>query len=243
MPQDRFLYGRDAFAFVEALDGLSAVGEVIDALEREIAHFGFEALLLSGLDPEQQFDHQVLESRWPQEFLELYTRRHYVKCDPIARLCRQSAVPIEWSEASYANERNPRALEVMDTAAQFRLQRGFIVPIHGPNGYEACVAMDGVQIELPPGSKPALHLIALYAFNRVRQMVGVAKHGKTTLTPREREVLLWTAHGKVAWEVAEILHISTRTVNEYARSAFRKLGAANRTQAVAIALRDRLITL
>jgi len=140
MPQDRFLYGRDAFAFVEALDGLSAVGEVIDALEREIAHFGFEALLLSGLDPEQQFDHQVLASRWPQEFLELYTRRHYVKCDPIARLCRQSAVPIEWSEASYANERNPRALEVMDTAAQFRLQRGFIVPIHGPNGYEACVA-------------------------------------------------------------------------------------------------------
>jgi hypothetical protein len=36
-------------------------------------------------------------------------------------------------------------------------------------------------------------------------------------------------------EVAEILHISARTVNEYARSAFRKLGAANRTQAVAIA--------
>ena len=103
------------------------------------------------------------------------------------------------------------------------------------------LALRGVQIELPPGSKPALHLIALYAFNRVRQMVGVAKHGTTTLTPREREVLLWTAHGKVAWEVAEILHISARTVNEYARSAFRC--AANRTQAVAIALRDRLITL
>ena len=68
----------------------------------------------------------------------------------------------------------------------------------------------------------------------------MATHSKATqLTSRERDVLLWTAHGKTAWEVAEILHISARTVNEYARSAFRKLGAANRTQAVAIALSEQ----
>jgi DNA-binding CsgD family transcriptional regulator len=62
-----------------------------------------------------------------------------------------------------------------------------------------------------------------------------------SLTPREREVLWWAAQGKSAKEIAEILNISERTVNEHSQKAIRKLGAANRTQAVATALRERLI--
>jgi LuxR family quorum sensing-dependent transcriptional regulator len=59
-----------------------------------------------------------------------------------------------------------------------------------------------------------------------------------SLTPREREVLWWAAQGKSASEVAEILHISKRTVEEHTQNAIRKLGTDNRTQAVAIALRE-----
>jgi DNA-binding CsgD family transcriptional regulator len=61
------------------------------------------------------------------------------------------------------------------------------------------------------------------------------------LTPREREVLWWAAQGKSAWEIGEILHISKRTVDEHTQKAIRKLDATNRTQAVAIALREKLI--
>jgi DNA-binding CsgD family transcriptional regulator len=63
------------------------------------------------------------------------------------------------------------------------------------------------------------------------------------LTPRELEVLTWAARGKSAWEVGEILSISKRTVDEHAVHAMQKLGAVNRTQAVAMAVRDRLINL
>jgi LuxR family transcriptional regulator, quorum-sensing system regulator BjaR1 len=56
-------------------------------------------------------------------------------------------------------------------------------------------------------------------------------------------VLVWTAHGKSAWEIGEILGIAKRTVDEHAQTAFRKLGAANRTQAVALAVRKRLINI
>ena len=66
---------------------------------------------------------------------------------------------------------------------------------------------------------------------------------KAVLTPREIEVLAWVAQGKSAWEVGEILHIAKRTVDEHVRAAIRKLGAVNRTHAVAIALRDRIIDL
>jgi LuxR family quorum sensing-dependent transcriptional regulator len=55
------------------------------------------------------------------------------------------------------------------------------------------------------------------------------------------EVLTWAARGKSAREIGEILHITKRTVDEHAHNAVRKLGAANRTQAVAIAQRSRII--
>lgn len=61
------------------------------------------------------------------------------------------------------------------------------------------------------------------------------------LTPREREVLGWVARGKSASGVADILKIAKRTVDEHVQTAIRKLGAANRTHAVAIALRDGII--
>jgi DNA-binding CsgD family transcriptional regulator len=64
---------------------------------------------------------------------------------------------------------------------------------------------------------------------------------KTSLTPREREVLAWVAQGKSAREIAEILHIAKRTVDEHVQTAVRKLGALKRTHAVAIALRDAII--
>jgi LuxR family quorum sensing-dependent transcriptional regulator len=64
---------------------------------------------------------------------------------------------------------------------------------------------------------------------------------KTSLTPREREVLAWVAQGKSASEIAEILHIAKRTVDEHVQTAVRKLGALNRTHEVAIALRDAII--
>ncbi len=62
-----------------------------------------------------------------------------------------------------------------------------------------------------------------------------------SLTPREREVLWWAAQGKSAWEIGEILHIAKRTVDEHTQKAIRKLGAVNRTQAVAIAFSERLL--
>jgi LuxR family transcriptional regulator, quorum-sensing system regulator BjaR1 len=65
--------------------------------------------------------------------------------------------------------------------------------------------------------------------------------GSSSLTVREREVLAWVAQGKSAREIGEILHITKRTVDEHVQSAIRKLGALNRTHAVAIALRDRII--
>lgn len=70
-----------------------------------------------------------------------------------------------------------------------------------------------------------------------------ARSKRYSLTPRETEVLSWVAQGKSAWEVGEILRIAKRTVDEHAQTAMHKMGAVNRTHAVAIAVRDRIISI
>ncbi len=61
------------------------------------------------------------------------------------------------------------------------------------------------------------------------------------LSSRERQVLTLIAHGKSAKGIALILGISPRTVNLHAASIVRKLGAANRLHAVAMAVRGGLL--
>jgi LuxR family quorum sensing-dependent transcriptional regulator len=44
-----------------------------------------------------------------------------------------------------------------------------------------------------------------------------------------------------AWKIGEVLNISKATVDDHAHRAVRKIGAANRTHAVALAVRDGII--
>jgi DNA-binding NarL/FixJ family response regulator len=62
------------------------------------------------------------------------------------------------------------------------------------------------------------------------------------LTRREREVLSLLAEGLTHEEIGARLSISAETVRTHVRKATDRLGAANRTQAVAIALRQGLIS-
>lgn len=57
------------------------------------------------------------------------------------------------------------------------------------------------------------------------------------LTPREADVLLWTARGKSNKDMSEILNISARTVNKHLEQVFIKIGVENRASATAAATR------
>ena len=59
---------------------------------------------------------------------------------------------------------------------------------------------------------------------------------KLKITRREAEVLFWVAKGKTDWEIAQILHISERTVNKHLEQIYRKLEVNNRTAATAKAM-------
>jgi DNA-binding NarL/FixJ family response regulator len=66
--------------------------------------------------------------------------------------------------------------------------------------------------------------------------------GELRLTPRERDVLRLLADGHSNDSIGRELLISADTARAQLGAAMAKLGAATRTQAVAIALRERLIS-
>jgi DNA-binding NarL/FixJ family response regulator len=72
-------------------------------------------------------------------------------------------------------------------------------------------------------------------------LLGITADTTPSLSPREREVLRLVSEGMKNEEIGKQLFISPDTVRTHLRRAITKLGASNRTQAVAIALRRSLI--
>ena len=77
--------------------------------------------------------------------------------------------------------------------------------------------------------------------SKIRLGMRAADVDDVHLTGREREVLMLLAQGLQLDEIAHRLGIGPETVRTHVRKASDRLGAANRTHAVAIAIRRRLI--
>jgi len=72
----------------------------------------------------------------------------------------------------------------------------------------------------------------------------LAQHmGDEELTPREVEVLKKIADGNRNRDIADILRISEETVKVHVKHIMEKLGASDRTQAIAIAVRRGIMEL
>ena len=59
-----------------------------------------------------------------------------------------------------------------------------------------------------------------------------------SLTPREREVILWVGEAKSNWEIGQIVGCSEATVKKHLYRAYVKLGVENRMQVVNLLLRN-----
>jgi DNA-binding CsgD family transcriptional regulator len=122
-------------------------------------------------------------------------------------------------------------------------RRGYSVRAVDEQGNEVARCRFSPRSEAMPGEPEASSGEHLRHFDEAPAPSMRRPNDQANLTVREREVLTWISLGKSAWEIGEILGIAKRTVDEHAQTAARKLGAANRTQAVAIAVRDGLINL
>lgn len=67
-------------------------------------------------------------------------------------------------------------------------------------------------------------------------------HGDIKLSRREKDVLKLLVEGKTTKQIAASLHIQPSTVKQALSGLYQKIGASNRTEAVSIALREKIYT-
>jgi PAS domain S-box-containing protein len=81
-----------------------------------------------------------------------------------------------------------------------------------------------------------------YELAQVRYAVDLAIKEEDRLTDTEKEVLKLMVEGQTNFQIAERLVISTSTIKFHVGNILRKLGAANRTEAVILALRRYIVS-
>ncbi len=87
--------------------------------------------------------------------------------------------------------------------------------------------------------KAVIHPALTRAF--IEEVEHAERRAPTPLSKRESEILQRVAYGSTTKEVARDLGISPHTVKTHLERIFEKLGAGDRAQAVAIALRQGLV--
>ncbi len=88
-----------------------------------------------------------------------------------------------------------------------------------------------------------LRVLSTYFHSHVLRLHGIDAAGEMIVSARELDCLKWSAAGKTAWEASRILGISERTVRFHLNSAREKLNCSNTTQAVAVAVSQRMIAI
>jgi LuxR family quorum sensing-dependent transcriptional regulator len=233
-----------AFDAIDDIGRLTSLPKIGERFAKAAADLGFTSFGLNGLPPpEKDADPIIVMERVPEGFRSFYIEERFYLVDHIARAARNATAPFRFSEATYGPQQARARLRFMAALKSNGLGEGLIVPVGNPMQIPACAWLAGDAPELHDEALRVAHLIALFAASKAYAVLWHHAEQEPVLTLREREVLAWAAHGKSAWEIGQILHISKRTVDEHTQSAARKLGATNKTQAVAVALTKHLIDL
>jgi LuxR family quorum sensing-dependent transcriptional regulator len=237
-------FSSTAIDFAARIGSQATVSGVVDEMALLANPFGIESLTFCGIPNGQQgFADVLLTKKWPagiDEWFSEYTRKQYIRSDPVGQQIKRTTRPFLWSDVHVDPDRTPHAAALMKRRKDYGFNEAFVVPVHSLSGPPAFVSMSGFKMELPADARLSIHLMALSAYERIRE-IRSPQVPKPLLTPREREVLSWVAEGKSAWEIGIILKIAKRTADEHVHTASRKLNASNRAHAVAIAIKDRHI--
>lgn len=235
-------FAKDALAFVERIEKADSNRALLDEMQLALGRFGFENFVIASLPRSgHAMRDAILIHRVPDRWFDIYTRNGYADHDPVVKHCRATVKPFAWAEVPVDSGADAKGQEVMQRAREYRMEQGFCLPVHGLNGFDGCISFSGREVDVSPRTRPAIHLMALYAFERGRQISRAASSAEAPLSPREREVLAHSALGLSAPAIARRLGITERTVTAHVANACQKLGAANKTQAVARAVQLRYI--
>lgn len=171
-------------------------------------------------------------NNYSEQWKQCYQTRGYLQVDPTVRHALKSTLPIVWSNHLFESAR-----DMWEEARGHGLQFGWAQASRDANGAVGLLTLARsteqlTDIELS-SNQARMSWLTQYAHAAMARLLTpkLAPESQITMTAREKEVLRWTAEGKTAYEISQILSVSERTVNFHINNVVAKLGTSNKTQA------------
>ena len=184
----------------------------------------------------------IAMSSHPDEFNRLYLEEGYIDHDPFAQYVMvEDEKSIAWSDPRADRFRSAKSDLFRNAMRDFGVSVGLTIPVRDDTGWR--LGGTGISFDFADdlaGAKslaaitPKVEEAAMLFHARVQD--GDLLGQIFSLSPRERECLLWVAAGLTNKEIAFRLSLSDKTVELHIRNAIKRLRARNRTHAVARAL-------
>ena len=233
-PNQRLEEGTDILELREVLEGFTASSGY--KYYTYVTGLVVGGRRLTNTDPRERPLHLTnVPGDWKAE----YFNKKYCDHDPVWLFALGNLMPERWSNITRRFDMTAKQNKIMNVGRDAGLNDGVIIPVHGPGGECAVLSLSHSEndtqarqnVEL---NETTLHMFALRFHSRVRALNQPPFAGPPAdLTNREIDVLFWTAEGKSAWDISQILAISESTVNFHISWAKRKLGVYSKPHAVA----------
>lgn len=204
--------------------------------------YEFDDAAYAGVNPVGGVMHAIVT--YSDEWQSYYQDNHLHTIDPTLHSAMRSVAPVDWLRLN--KDQNFR--KVFDPAREFGIgDKGITIPIRGPFGEFGMLSVTRdcskeEWIKLRNNVMIELQQAAAHMHDNVMRTEPLSRYlHHPNLSKRELEVLQWLAAGKSQQDVADILNISTRTVEVHVRSSREKLVALTTSQAVGRAIGMNLI--
>lgn len=188
-------------------------------------------------------------STYPAVWSNHYLSSGYDQVDPVVAASRRQTVPFLWGALDSARPADAAAQRLFDDAASFGIVSGLTVPFRGPKGRTALFTLSTDEVspallQRAEELKTYVQVCGLHLHNQLAARVErfMPEHSRPTLTPRQRACLLAAAEGQSAKQAARSIDLTPRTVQHHHEEAKRRLGAQSLTHAVALALKEGMIS-
>lgn len=204
------------------------------------APFGYDMFVVYAIEPDADLAEDAiywLEGDWFGSGQALDARTYLSRC-PMNRHVLHSDQPFFWSKRSGEDGDDYLVVSQPRGSAPHGLQ----VPIFGHDGLQGAVSFGGTSIAATLEARLTLSALADALFRALRRLSGeVNDTPSPQLTARESEILSWIASGRRQGEVARLLGLSERTVENHLRRIRQRLGVASTAQAIYRLARDRTL--
>lgn len=225
--------------FVDLTRRIRTRQDALSALERTCETFGFRAAVMLEYAPgltsvvDYLDTNETRRPRWKKPTMNADDKR---RSGEMSRLLIEGGKVVRFEPSRFALDDPYRQI-----VAQLDLLEGMSVPITHRSGVAGAIHFSGLPA-LSETQEAALHVICFMLFANFRAVQGKDDDiPLAALTPREKEVMIQSSLGYTSPEIASMLGLAERTVNQHIENVSSKFGTKNRLHTVANLIRLNLL--